>query len=51
MIVCSPTKDENGDLVMPAWISRHPGGRMLRDIHVGLDSSTPRWNDAIESST
>jgi hypothetical protein len=37
--------------VMPAWIagiqvSKDASG----DIHVGLDSSTPCWNDAIEGS-
>jgi hypothetical protein len=36
-------------LVMPAWMA---GNRVRKDasgnIHVGLDSSTPCWNDAVE---
>jgi hypothetical protein len=42
-------KTENEDLVMPAWtagiqVSQDASG----NIRVGLDSSTPCWNDAIE---
>jgi len=38
-------------IVMPAWIA----GMQVRkdasgDIHVNLDSSIPRWNDAIEGA-
>ena len=38
--------DENGDLVMPAWIA---GIQAHKDasgnVHVNLDSSTPCWNE------
>ena len=30
---------------MPAWIAGIQVRRMRRDIHVGLDSSVPYWND------
>ena len=49
MILRSPTKDEKSEFVMPAWIA----GIQVRkdapgDVHVGLDSSAPCWNDGIE---
>jgi hypothetical protein len=49
MIIRSATKLENEDLVMPAWtagiqVSQDASG----NIRVGLHSSTPCWNDAIE---
>jgi hypothetical protein len=35
--------------VMPAWIAGIQARKDASgDIHVNLDSSTPRWNDAIE---
>ena len=49
MILRSPTKHKNKELVMPAWMA---GIQVWQDasgdIRVGLDSSTPCWNDAIE---
>ena len=49
MILRSPTKDEKSEFVMPAWMA----GIQVRkdasgDVHVGLDSSAPCWNDGIE---
>jgi hypothetical protein len=38
----------NGAFVMPAWIAGIQARKDASgDIHVGLDSSTPCWNDAI----
>jgi hypothetical protein len=34
--------------VMPAWIAGIYRKDASGDIHVGLHSSTPCWNDAIE---
>jgi hypothetical protein len=47
IILRSSAEDEMQSFVMPAWIA----GTQVRkdasgDIHVGLDSSTPCWNDA-----
>jgi hypothetical protein len=43
------TENENANFVMPAWMA---GIQIRKDasgnVHVGLDSSTPCWNDAIE---
>ena len=49
MILRSPTKDEKSEFVMPARIA----GIQVRkdapgDVHVGLDSSAPCWNDGIK---
>ena len=52
MILRSPTENENGDLRHAGMDGRHPGLQDASgDIHVGLDSSTPCWNDGIEEST
>jgi hypothetical protein len=35
--------------VMPAWMAGIPVSQdASEDVHVGLDSSTPCWNDAME---
>jgi hypothetical protein len=49
MSLRSPTDNEKQTSVIPAWIA----GIQIRkdasgDVHVGLDSSTPCWNDATE---
>jgi hypothetical protein len=36
--------------VMPAWMAGIRAQDASGDIHVGLDSSTPCWNDGIEES-
>ena len=47
----SPTEDENGELRHAGMDGRHPGVQDASgDIHVGLDSSTPCWNDGIEDT-
>ena len=47
----SPTEHENRELRHAGMVSRHPGVQDASgDIHVGLDSSTPCWNDGIEES-
>ena len=49
MILRSPTEDENGELRHAGMDGRHPDAQDASgDIHVGLDSSTPCWNDGIE---
>ena len=49
MILRSPTEHENAELRLAGMDRRHPGSQDASgDIHVGLDSSTPCWNDAIE---
>jgi hypothetical protein len=49
MILRSPTQDENGELRHAGMDGRHPDAQDASgDIHVGLDSSTPCWNDGIE---
>ena len=46
-----PQRDENGELRHAGMDGRHPGVQDASgDIHVGLDSSTPCWNDGIEES-
>jgi hypothetical protein len=51
MILRSPTEDENADFVMPAWIAGIQARKDASgDIHVSLDSITPCWNDAIETT-
>ena len=50
MTLRSPTENENGDFVMPAWIA----GIQIRkeafgDIHVNLDSSSSCWNDELRA--
>jgi hypothetical protein len=47
----SPTEHENGELRHAGMDGRHPGVQDASgDIHVGMDSSTPCWNDGIEES-
>ena len=47
-----PTEHEKGDFRHAGMDCRHPGSQDASgDIHVGLDSSTPCWNDTIEEST
>ena len=47
----SPTEHENRELRHAGMDSRHPGVQDASgDVHVGLDSSTPCWNDGIEES-
>jgi hypothetical protein len=49
MILGSLTEDENSEFVMPAWIAGIQARKDASgDIHVGLDSSAPCWNDALE---
>jgi hypothetical protein len=51
MILRSPAENENGELRHAGMDGRHPGVQDASgDIHVGLDSSTPCWNDGIEES-
>jgi hypothetical protein len=51
MTLRSPTEHENGELRLAGMNGRHPGVQDASgDIHVGLDSSTPGWNDGIEES-
>ena len=51
MILRSPTEHENRELRHAGMDGRHPGVQDASgDIHVGLDSSTPCWNDGIEES-
>ena len=46
MILRSPTEDENGELRHAGMDGRHPDAQDASgDIHVGLDSSTPCWNE------
>ena len=44
-------ENENANFVLPAWIA---GIQIRKDasgnIHVNLDSSTPCWNDAIDTA-
>jgi hypothetical protein len=47
----SPTEHENAKLRHAGMDGRHPGAQDASgNIHVGLDSSTPCWNDGIEES-
>jgi hypothetical protein len=49
MILRSPTENENADRRHAGMDGRHPGVQDASgDIRVGLDSSTPCWNDGIE---
>ena len=49
MILRSPAEHENAELRHAGMDGRHPGPQDASgDIHVGLDSSTPCWNDGIE---
>ena len=49
MSLRSPTEDKNAQFVMPAWIAGiHLRKDASGDVHVGLDSSAPCWNDGIE---
>jgi hypothetical protein len=41
----SPTEHENTELVMSARMTGIHRKDASGDIHVGLDSSTPCWND------
>jgi hypothetical protein len=45
MILRSPTEHENAITIMPAWIAGIHPQDASGDIRVGLDSSTPCWND------
>src|ERR1700730_15670131 len=49
----SPTKHKKGDFRHAGMDVRHPSGLQdaSGDVHVSLDSSTPRWNDTIRSCT
>jgi hypothetical protein len=49
MILRSPTEHENADHRHAGMDGRHPGSQDASgDIRVGLDSSSPCWNDVIE---
>jgi hypothetical protein len=49
MILRSPTENENADHRHAGMDGRHPGSQDASgDIRVGLDSSSPCWNDVIE---
>jgi hypothetical protein len=49
MILRSPTEHENADHRHAGMDGRHPGSEDASgDIRVGLDSSSPCWNDVIE---
>ncbi len=52
MSLRSSTEHENGELCHAGMDSRHASGAQdaSGDIHVGLDSSTPCWNDGIGES-
>jgi len=51
MVLGSPAENKNAKFVMPVWIA---GIQVRKDasgnIHVNLDSSTPCWNDALETA-
>jgi hypothetical protein len=47
----SPTEHENTELVMSARMTGIHRKDASGDIHVGLDSSTPCWNDVVELSS
>ena len=49
MILPSPTEHENADRRHAGMDGRHPGARDASvNIHVGLHSSIPCWNDGME---
>jgi hypothetical protein len=50
MILRSPTENENADLRHAGMDGRHPGSQDAPETSMSnLDSSTPCWNDVIES--